>query len=387
MLRSVFGRESNGLKRGLTASIVVASMLLPGVLMSGSSATPSKSDLASAKARLAQLQRDFEVVVERYDATQSRLEAVRRKMSTTKVQVAELRKSVALHSKKAESYARRMYEGGPSATLEMVLSSRSLGAIESTLQYLKTTEGNQVRIFERVVVERKQLTLRLAQLDKARRQIETDVARLASLKSSINQKMSSQKDEVARLEAQIQRAQERARARRLAAQRRAAAAAAAAAAEKRQQPAPQAPSQPSAPAPTTQHVASTHTAAAPAPAPAPVSSAGGASTAVSTALAQVGKPYVWGASGPDSFDCSGLTMYAWAAAGVSLPHSSAMQYSVTQHISFSQAQPGDLLFYYSPISHVAMYIGGGRMVDAPHTGAVVEVTSARTSSLVGVGRP
>jgi peptidoglycan DL-endopeptidase CwlO len=104
-------------------------------------------------------------------------------------------------------------------------------------------------------------------------------------------------------------------------------------------------------------------------------------------MAQVGKPYVWGASGPNSFDCSGLTMYAWGAAGVSLPHSAALQYSVTQHVSFSQAMPGDLLFYYSPIAHVAMYLGGGRMIEAPHTGASVQVVSARTTDLVGVGRP
>ena len=80
-------------------------------------------------------------------------------------------------------------------------------------------------------------------------------------------------------------------------------------------------------------------------------------------------------------------MYAWGAAGVSLPHSSSAQYSVTQHVSSSSMQPGDLLFYYSPIHHVAMYIGGGRMVEAPYTGSSVRVTSLRTSDLVGVGRP
>jgi cell wall-associated NlpC family hydrolase len=98
-----------------------------------------------------------------------------------------------------------------------------------------------------------------------------------------------------------------------------------------------------------------------------------AAVAVQTALAQVGDPYVYGAAGPDAFDCSGLTMYAWAAAGVSIPHASSAQPGAGTPVSFSQLMPGDLIFYYSPISHVGMYIGGGRIVHAPHPGLNVEV--------------
>ena len=98
-----------------------------------------------------------------------------------------------------------------------------------------------------------------------------------------------------------------------------------------------------------------------------------AAVAVQTALAQVGDPYVYGAAGPDAFDCSGLTMYAWAAAGVSIPHASGSQPGAGTPVSFSQLMPGDLIFYYSPISHVGMYIGGGRIVHAPHPGTSVQV--------------
>jgi cell wall-associated NlpC family hydrolase len=116
---------------------------------------------------------------------------------------------------------------------------------------------------------------------------------------------------------------------------------------------------------------------APAPAPAPVSTGGGGSaaarTAVNTALAQVGKPYRWGAAGPDAFDCSGLTMYAYRAAGISLPHSSRMQSTMGTAVSRSAMQPGDLLFYYSPVSHVSMYIGNGQMVHASTYGEPVKV--------------
>ncbi len=100
-----------------------------------------------------------------------------------------------------------------------------------------------------------------------------------------------------------------------------------------------------------------------------------AQVAVQTALDQLGDPYVYGATGPDSFDCSGLTMFSWAAAGVSLPHSSSMQPGAGTPVSVSSLMPGDLVFYYSPISHVGMYIGHGQIVHAPHSGAYVEIVS------------
>jgi cell wall-associated NlpC family hydrolase len=100
-----------------------------------------------------------------------------------------------------------------------------------------------------------------------------------------------------------------------------------------------------------------------------------AQVAVDTALAQVGDPYVWGAGGPDSFDCSGLTQYSYAAAGVSLPHSSRMQSQMGTPVSRSQLQPGDLVFFYSPVSHVGMYIGNGQMVHASTSGKPVQVVS------------
>ncbi len=107
-------------------------------------------------------------------------------------------------------------------------------------------------------------------------------------------------------------------------------------------------------------------------APAPSARAG---AAVAAAQRQLGKPYQWGAAGPDSFDCSGLTMWAWAAAGVSLPHYTGAQYSATTHIPISDLQPGDLVFFYSDLSHVGLYVGNGTMIHAPHTGDVVKYSS------------
>jgi cell wall-associated NlpC family hydrolase len=116
--------------------------------------------------------------------------------------------------------------------------------------------------------------------------------------------------------------------------------------------------------------------AAVAPVPSGVAApSGAAQVAVDTALAQVGDAYVWGAGGPDAFDCSGLTQYAYSAAGVSLPHSSRSQSAMGTPVSVGDLQPGDLLFYYSPTSHVAMYIGNGQMVHASTSSKPVMVVS------------
>jgi cell wall-associated NlpC family hydrolase len=101
-----------------------------------------------------------------------------------------------------------------------------------------------------------------------------------------------------------------------------------------------------------------------------------ARAAVQFAIDQVGKPYVFGAAGPDAYDCSGLTMASWQQGGVSLPHSAQDQYNYGRHVSFDQLQPGDLMFFYQPIGHVTIYIGNGLMVSAPEPGEDVKVVAA-----------
>ena len=115
---------------------------------------------------------------------------------------------------------------------------------------------------------------------------------------------------------------------------------------------------------------------------------GRAGIALKFALQQIGDKYVFGGAGMIYWDCSGLTMRAFQAAGVSLPHSAAAQAQLGKSIPFNQKQPGDLLFFGRPISHVGIYMGGGRMVHAPHTGARVKVAEASLGSkpLVAVRR-
>ena len=97
--------------------------------------------------------------------------------------------------------------------------------------------------------------------------------------------------------------------------------------------------------------------------------------AVDTAMDQRGKPYEYGAAGPDSYDCSGLTQYAWHGAGVELPHSSSQQSSMGQPVNRADLKPGDLVFFYSPVSHVGIYVGNNEVVHAPTDGDVVKVSN------------
>lgn len=114
---------------------------------------------------------------------------------------------------------------------------------------------------------------------------------------------------------------------------------------------------------------------------------GAAGRAVDFAMAQMGKPYVWGAVGPSSYDCSGLTSRAWAAAGHSIPRTSQAQWQGLRHVGLASAQPGDLIIYFNDATHVGLYIGQGRIVHAPRPGRSVTVAPAASMPILGVVRP
>lgn len=335
-------------RRLATALAVLTLAVLAG--SGGSLAAPNRSELAQARARLMELERDFELVVERYNAVRERLDSLRARIAATELDIRTKQRRMNSRQGAAVALARELYmSGGDAGALESVLSSDSLTEVENRLSYLSSSQQAQTEVFERLKVERTELERVVVRLEAQRARAQAAEERLASLRSEIEAKLAAQKDEVASLVRAIERAEERARAR-----------ARAQASE-------------TAPAVTDITFAEgVHPAAR---------------AAVEAALSQVGKPYQWGAAGPDSYDCSGLTMWAWAQAGVSLPHNSAMQYSATKRVARSDWQPGDLLFFGSPIHHVGMYIGNGQMVEAPYTGAQVRVNSAYRSDYVGAGRP
>lgn len=124
-----------------------------------------------------------------------------------------------------------------------------------------------------------------------------------------------------------------------------------------------------------------------APAKAKTVSTGTAAKAVAFALAQVGKPYIYGATGPHAYDCSGLTQAAWRAAGVAIPRTSEAQWRGLTHVSRSNIRIGDIVVYYSGASHVGLYIGGGKVIEAPNPRHTIRVAKMTAQPILGIVRP
>lgn len=326
-------------------------------------AAPSAEEVRIAQERLHELEREFQLVSEEYNAVREKLSTTQAQISRSELEVRGIERRMATREDDAITLAQELYKSGGTGTLETVLSSQSIADLEARVTYLRSSEQAHTKVFERLAVDRAALNANLSLLEQRRAEAVAAQSRLASLAERIEARVADQRDEIATLNAAIRRAREQQRAEALAQARAEADAAAAAASSVVNGP----------PAKTSE-----------APAPAPNARAG---TAVDAALSQVGKPYQWGAAGPDSYDCSGLTMWAWARAGVSLPHNSGMQHEATPRVPRSDWQPGDLLFFGSPIHHVAMYIGNGQMVEAPYSGQQVRVVSAYRSDYVGAGRP
>jgi cell wall-associated NlpC family hydrolase len=118
----------------------------------------------------------------------------------------------------------------------------------------------------------------------------------------------------------------------------------------------------------------------------PILGSGAGVEALRAAQTQLGKPYRWGSEGPGSYDCSGLTSWAYRQAGVTLPRSSSQQARVGSAVSWDEMRPGDLVFYYSPVSHVGIYAGDGKMINAPQTGDVVKFQKVSSDAFSGARR-
>jgi peptidoglycan DL-endopeptidase CwlO len=321
--------------------VLLAAVLVPLTLLSTGSNTTALATPATPSRledQLDQLNREADQLVEQYNQSNETLRRIRRSLKTLRTQAsgaeADLRRLRTVLGARASA----AYVQGAGSAVAAVLGSDDPAAAIARVQVLDLLAAHDGDLMDQLGVAGKAFEERHRNLVAAEKAQAAQVERLAAKK------------------AEVQRAAEKTRA--LLARMRAAAS-------------PAAPSRPSSPV---------------APPPSGGGGGGGAAAVVAYARAQVGRPYCYGGAGPSCFDCSGLTMMAWRQAGVSLPHSSAAQYSVGRRISASELQPGDLIFYYSPISHVSVYIGGGQRISATHTGDYVRVQSLG-SSIVGYARP
>jgi cell wall-associated NlpC family hydrolase len=331
--------------------------LLLLALAPATSAKPTREELEDAKARIAEMDENLGLLVEEFDQTQVAVQEAEEHL-------AELRATVRRATATSERMAKRLAEAARAAykdqgsQLGLLLSSSSFSVLSDRMYFLDNVAQQQEDIATRAAVAAEQASRAAAQVHQVVVQQRQLLQRLTSQRNGIEAGIAEQQDLIESLEDELQREIER--------RREAAAAAAAAAAPA---PAPQAP-------PTN-----------PNPNPPPVSGSG-ASAAIAAAESVLGVPYQYGGASPQTgFDCSGLTMWAWAHAGVSLPHSSQMQYASLPHVDKANLQPGDLVFFYNPIHHVGLYVGGGMMIHAPHTGSVVSKVAIYWQYYTGAARP
>jgi peptidoglycan DL-endopeptidase CwlO len=346
----------------LRYGLALLSALVFGLAVTAAgSAEPAQigSKRAEAQQVLAQIQAmdaQMEKAVEAYNAANVRLDQIKHDLEVNQARLQTAKKNLVKARAQVSARLVALYTSDEPDTLSIIFGASSLGDLIERIDSANRIADEDARIAAEVKQYRNEVQTRQQALVKAQADQEKVVAERAAQRASVQSQLaerqalySSIKDQIAQLEAA-----ERARQARLAAQAKAAA--------KQQQSAP-----------------------APAPAPAPSSSSGGSSgssapppathsSVVSIALQYLGVPYVWGGASPSGFDCSGLTMFAYAKVGVYLPHNAAMQYGMGTPVSRSQLAPGDLVFF-NGLSHVGMYIGGGRFVHAPHTGDVVKISS------------
>ena len=328
-------------RRAIPALAVALATVL-GLLLPSDAAQAAPGTAAEAAKLVAARAHDLEALTEEFNEARETLKAQTRAAQEAAATLEKARAELATAQERVRGIARAAYTGEGQGSLRAFMTSASADDLVDRVATLQTIAGHQNAILGSA-----------AQANVAAAQAQTDAVRKAT-------EARKQFDEVSAQQADLQSqiAEYQAVFERLSAQEQAAVAAAGHEAEAE-----------------TRASRADRTAAAPVASGPVVANSQAAQIAVDTALAQRGKPYVWAASGPGSFDCSGLVQYAYAAAGIDLPHSSRMQAGMGRPVTRAELQPGDLVAFYSPISHIGIYIGNGQMVHAPSTGDVVKISS------------
>lgn len=415
-------------RSGAVASVVTLALLAPAA--AGAVPEDLRNELTQAQQRLDDLDTTASTAVEAYNEAAAALAAAQGELASATGAIETLADDVAIHQHEADGLIREMAKLGPGLQLQALLAAENPGQVAARTAMVRRLYRQQTVTLEAFIEQRDELDAMRQRLAADRTDAAMREQATAERRAELEQTLAQQKDEVGDLTARIAEIerQEAAEAARVEAARVAAARAEAARVEATRaeaaraardaaaraeaartvatedrttaRPSPPATTPPQTPAPrvTTppppQPAATTPFEPTPPPAaePPPPPAAGvrtSGQAAVDAALTQVGKPYRWGGSGPDSYDCSGLTSWAWAHSGVSLPHSSRMQFASTTPITRGELSPGDMIFFGSPIHHVAIYIGDGRVVEAPYSGTTVRVSSRALgrSDIAGYRRP
>jgi len=348
---------------GLTATLALT--LLPTAAAQADPATTV--DAAAAQAQVQSLADKAEIVVEKYDASQDALTAAQTELTTDRAAIAAAQATVGATQVLVDAIARAAYESGALGGAASVLLSPDPQAALRGADYLERLADNRDRELAEATAARNSLAQAQAAAAQALAGVQALQLTLQAEQKTINALIGKQQAALATTAAT---------------QAQAAAQAAATVQVSRSQPRTALPATRATLAKAAAPAAAVPVAAVPAVANSK------AAAVLRYAYAQLGKPYRWGAAGARTFDCSGLTMRAWAAAGVAISHNAAAQYYSTRHVARSALQPGDLVYFGRPIHHVGIYIGGGRFIEAPYTGADIRISnlSAR-HDYAGASRP
>jgi cell wall-associated NlpC family hydrolase len=328
--------------RLLTGLCVAA---LGGSVLSLSLAAPTQAepDIDTVQSRVDRLYHQAEQASERFNDARLEVRRARGRLDTLESQLARQRSRVESVRSQVAASVVAQYQGQALSTTSEVMLSDTPDDFINQLTTVSAFHDQQSQMMDEFAVQAERLEDRERAAQRQVTRIAENSQRLGEEKAEIDDKAAKAKRLLATLEAR--------------------AAARASRSESR----------------TASGVAGATFASVPA--------SGRAAAAVRYAMAQVGKSYVYGAAGPSAFDCSGLTMMAWAQAGVGLPHSSGAQMGSGTPVSQSELQPGDLVFYYSPVSHVGMYIGNGQIVNALNPGAGVAISGVNDMPYSGAVRP
>ncbi|MFC0507314.1 NlpC/P60 family protein [Micromonospora costi] len=303
------------------------------VLTGGATAAHADPSVAEIERQIDEDWNKLEPIIEKHNATRQDLAAKRREADALAARIKPLQVRVDEAMTKVSALAVRAYKGENVSTINAVLGSQSPSEVVGQLEMLDRFAHNQQQDIQQVVELRDELARQKAPLDELVERLTVTEAQLAAKKKQINAEI----DRLQKLRIKV-------------------------------------------------YGNGGGGSLRPAPCPATYPG-GGAGVAVKFACAQIGKPYVWGADGPDSYDCSGLMLAAWAKAGVSLPHNAAQQRRVTKSVSRSDLRPGDLVFYYSDLHHVGMYVGNGWVVHASQAGVPVKMKKVDDGPINSYGRP
>lgn len=318
-------------------------------------AVPSISDKESqarqAKAQIDELDDKVEIAAEAYNEANAAHKALLSEIGDTEKKLAATNDRIGVLQRHLSVRANSMYRSGPVGFVEVLFEARDFEDFAATWDLLRDMNEREAANVAELKEAREIAEAAQAELEVKEADARAIVEKMGAKKAAIEKQLAERKALLSGLESEIAA---------LEAAEAARAAAAAAAAVSRSTSEPRVFPEPTRAA---------------------------RSEVVSIAQKYLGAPYKWGASGPNSFDCSGFTMFVYAQVGISLPHSSRSQINYGERVSRSDLQPGDLVFFGSPIHHVGIYVGGGQYIHAPRTGDVVKYSSLGRSDYAGATRP